>query len=93
QKDWLKAFKEIDEELNDTALWNIGKQIPHNAKWPDDVTTPEDGLASIDKAYHMNHRNGEIGHYAFEKTGEGEGRWCVTIPIPASSTRGSVRVS
>lgn len=88
QKAWLEAFRAINEELDETALWNIGKQIPHNAKWPDDVTTPEEGLNSIDKAYHMNHRKGEIGNYAFEKTGEGEGKMVCDNPYPCKFDKG-----
>jgi len=41
----------------------IGVSIPNSAKFPP-------GIDTLEKAYHMNHRGGEIGHYSLRKTGE-----------------------
>ena len=59
QQAWLDAFKHISEKVSAT-LYKIGLQIPENADFPPDVDTIEKALASIDVAYHMNHRGGEI---------------------------------
>jgi hypothetical protein len=38
------------------------EKIPENAVFPH-VNTLEQALSSMDGAYRMNHRNGEIGYY------------------------------
>lgn len=63
QKAWLSSFKEISEKFGVNTLFEIGKQIPANAKFPPEIDNIEKGLAAIDVAYHMNHRNGDIGFY------------------------------
>lgn len=80
QQAWLDAFKEISVKIGAQTLCEIGRKIPENAEWPPSVNSIETALASIDVAYHMNHRiNGQImfnpangkmlegiGHYGFE---------------------------
>jgi hypothetical protein len=63
QKAWLDSFKEINEKYGSNTLFEIGKGIPANAKFPPEVDSIEKALNVIDVAYHMNHRNGEIGFY------------------------------
>ncbi len=69
QQAWLDAFKIIAEKLGPTPLKNIGRKIPANAHWPEHVQSIEVALEMIDQAYHMNHRNGEIGHYRYISEG------------------------
>ena len=63
QKAWLDSFKEIAEKYGSNTLFEIGKAIPANAKFPPEIDNIEKALGSIDIAYHMNHRNGDIGFY------------------------------
>jgi hypothetical protein len=63
QKAWLESFKEINEKYGSNTLFEIGKGIPANAKFPPEIDSIEKALGAIDVAYHMNHRNGEIGNY------------------------------
>lgn len=63
QQQWLNAFREIAEEIGDYTLFSIGKAIPEHAIFPPEIDSLEKALAAIDVAYHMNHRNGEIGNY------------------------------
>ncbi len=63
QKAWLDSFKEIYEKYGSNTLFEIGKKIPSNAKFPSEIDNIEKALASIDVAYNMNHRNGDIGFY------------------------------
>ena len=82
QQDWLNAFKKIKEKSGDITLKQIGKKVPENAEWPPEIETVEDALESIDKAYHQNHRNGKIGHYELEKTGDNKAKMVCTNPYP-----------
>jgi hypothetical protein len=63
QKHWLDAFNEISDQVGPRTLFLIGKCIPKNASFPPGIDTLHKALISIDKAYHMNHRGGEIGNY------------------------------
>ena len=57
QQKWLDAFKIINERVGPNTMTNIGKKIPENAQFPPEINDIEKGLASIDVAYHMNHKN------------------------------------
>ncbi|MBI5030397.1 MAG: hypothetical protein HZB51_07710 [Chloroflexi bacterium] len=72
------------------TLLMIGRQIPQNAKWPPDVDTIEKGLRSIDVAYHMNHRGGEIGSYRFEPTGKNSAKMICQNPYPCDFDLGII---
>ncbi|MBU2523972.1 hypothetical protein KKG71_02145 [Patescibacteria group bacterium] len=81
QQSWLDAFKQISEKIGPATLNEIGKKIPENAKFPPEINDIHKALASIDVAYHLNHRlDGEImfdtengsmkvgiGHYRYRK--------------------------
>lgn len=61
QQSWLNAFKEFD--LKPAILRSIGKAIIVSAKFPPEVKDGKTAFETLDKAYHMNHRGGEIGYY------------------------------
>jgi hypothetical protein len=65
QQAWLDTLKTLDQTFVGGALdlVAVGMEIPKTADWPAEVDTFEAALFSIDEAYHMNHRHGEIGHY------------------------------
>jgi hypothetical protein len=104
-KNWLAAYQAIAQEVGYNSLYGIGKSIPENATFPPHIKDIETGLASIDVAYHMNHRkHGEvmfdpstgkmlegIGHYHHEVV-PGENRiMCVCEnPYPCDFDRGII---
>jgi hypothetical protein len=55
QQGWLNAFRVIAESLGEMNLFMIGKAIIDHAQFPP-IRNLEEGLKSIDIAYHMNHR-------------------------------------
>ncbi len=59
QQKWLDAFKLISEKIGIKTLFVIGTKIPENAVFPQDIDNVEKALASIDIAYHMNHKNAQ----------------------------------
>ena len=90
QQAWLNAFRAIAEKLGPATLRQIGTKIPESAAWPPTVNSIEKALASIDRAYHMNHRGGEIGYYRFEKTGEKSGLMVCGNPYPCAFDLGLI---
>ena len=86
QQAWLDAFREISEKVGPATLRRIGTKIPETALWPPTVRTIEDAMASIDVAYHMNHRGGPIGNYKIARSEIARSKWCAIIPIRVSST-------
>ena len=81
---YLNAFKVIAEKLGDATLKVIGMKIPETAVLPPELDTIEKALTMMDQAYHMNYRNGEIGNYAFEKTGNTKGIMTCSSPYPCA---------
>ena len=82
QQAYLNAYREIYEQIGEKTLKTIGKQIPEKALWPPNINSIEAALASIDEAYNMNHRGGEIGYYRYEKTGESSAKMVCYNPYP-----------
>lgn len=90
QQSWLSAFKSISEKIGNSTLNSIGQKIPENAKFPPEINSVHKALMSIDVAYHMNHRNGEIGQYRYERTGDRAARITCTNPYPDEFDRGII---
>ncbi|MBT8225353.1 MAG: hypothetical protein HKP61_23195 [Dactylosporangium sp.] len=90
QQAWLDAFQKLGEQLGPNTLIMIGKTIPENAKFPPNINSIETALASIDKAYHMNHRGGEIGSYKVVSSQPKSARMVCENPYPCDFDRGIV---
>jgi hypothetical protein len=107
QQKWLDAFKEIAEKIGDLTLYMIGKKIPDKANWPPSVNDIPKALASIDIAYHMNHRKGGnplfnpatgaisegIGHYKYESLGPKKAKVTCDNPYPCSFDKGLIEAA
>ncbi len=90
QQSWLNAFRKVADTIGPSTLYQIGAKIPENAQFPPQIDSIDKGLASIDVAYHMNHRHGEIGHYNFQSTGPSSGRMVCPNPYPCDFDRGII---
>lgn len=104
QQKWLDAFKFLSEKIGPIALYKIGRQIPENANWPPNVNSIETALASIDIAYHMNHRiagttlfnpitgamKEGIGHYKYEKVSDKKIKMVCENPYPCEFDKGII---
>ncbi len=93
QQNWLDSFQEIAQKVGPATLKAIGARIPHTALWPAGVHTIADAMASIDVAYHMNHRNGPIGNYTFRMTGDTSGLMLCTNPYPCEFDLGIIEAT
>jgi hypothetical protein len=90
QQAWLDAFREIAEQIGGKTLNQIGRSIPRHAKFPPGIDTVEKALGSLDAAYHLNHRGGEIGHLTFSETGPSSGVVVCKNPYPCEFDQGLV---
>ncbi|MBF0545303.1 MAG: hypothetical protein HQM08_12765 [Candidatus Riflebacteria bacterium] len=104
QQSWLNAFKQISETVGINTLNLIGKSIPENAKFPPQIDDIHKGLASIEVAFHMNHRlNGcvlfnpadgqmidVIGHYRYKKISETMAEISCDNPYPCDFDKGII---
>ena len=105
QQSWLNSFKVIAEHVGDATLRRIGRAIPEHAQWPRAVESIKDALASIDVAYHLNHRIGRqvlydaasgrlydgIGHYTFRDEGPRRASIVCDNPYPCAFDHGIVQ--
>lgn len=90
QQACLNAFKAVAEKIGPHALYSIGTKIPESAQFPAGTDSLEKALASIDVAYHMNHRGGEIGSYHFHKSPDGTLTLTCRNPYPCEFDRGII---
>jgi hypothetical protein len=90
QQAWLDAFRDIARQLGGPSLWKIGLKIPENALFPAEIDSLEGALRSIDVAYHMNHRGGEIGHYRVVEISDRSAVMVCNNPYPCDFDRGII---
>src|SRR4051794_24740113 len=69
-KRFLSAFEKIRAKVGGRTVYQIGLRIPESSNLPPQIDSAHAALAAIDVGYHMNHRGGEIGVYAYTRTGE-----------------------
>src|SRR5688500_6630490 len=58
QAAWLGVFENIACEVGPRALTQIGQHVPKHAPFPPSINDIQAAMASMDAAYHMNHRKG-----------------------------------
>lgn len=87
----LNALELIAEDLSPHLLDRLGEQIPDAAEWPSDISGVEEGLRSINEAYHRNHRGGDIGSYRVTNPTESTVDVVCTNPYPCQFDRGLIR--
>lgn len=90
QQVYLDILSEIHEQVGLKTLKQMGRNIPEKALWPPYIGSVEEALPSIDAAYQMNHRGGEIGSYAFTKTSDSSGTLVCRNPYPCPFDEGIV---
>jgi hypothetical protein len=88
QQAWLDVLKQLNEE--GIAMTLAGMSIPKNADFPPGIDGLPDALAAIDVAYQMNHRNGDIGEYKFERLSANHIRLTCRNPYPSDFDYGII---
>ena len=92
QQLWLDAFRDIAATSVNAMLdlVNIGMKIPENALFPPDIKSIQSALESIDVAYRMNHRGGEIGSYQCISVGHSQMDMVCRNPYPCDFDYGLI---
>ena len=88
QQAWLDSFKVIAEKVGPNTLYQVGRQIPAQYKFPPGIDSIETVMTDLDEAYRRSHRGGEVGHYRFEILGLDFGRMFCDNPYPCDFDRG-----
>ena len=86
----VEPFQQVSETLGEDALLAIGRKIPDTAKFPPEIDCIERALQSINVAYHMNHRDGDIGIYGFQSTGPRSAQMVCRNPYPCVFDQGII---
>jgi len=53
---WLAAYEDFATSVGPRAVFQMGQHVPKYAVFPPSVTDIHSAIASVDIAYHMNHR-------------------------------------
>lgn len=105
QQKWLNCFEEIASEMGARTLFQIGMKIPESAEFPPDIQDAHAAVASIDIAYHMNHRlHGKvlfdpatgkvaegIGNYQYQKVDDNTAKVICKNPYPCDFDKGIIQ--
>ena len=88
QQKYLDILELVRNDLGNVALHKIGKMIPHDVAFPPNIKNLEEAYISIDVAYNMNHRGGNIGNYRYTKISDTGGKMICNNPYPAEFNKG-----
>jgi hypothetical protein len=87
----LAVTEELAKSVGPNVLVEIGKYAPKNAQFPPEIDSFEKALLTLDVAYKMNHRNGNIGDYKVTKEDLKTFKIVCNTPYPAKFNLGLIR--
>ena len=90
QQAWLDCFETIEKSLGTKVLFDIGAKIYESAQWPEGINNIQSALCSINKAYQLNHRGGEIGFYKCQVLDENRIQMTCRNPYPCEFDHGLI---
>ena len=90
QQAWLDCFETIEKAFGSKVIFDIGAKIYQSAKWPEGVEDIPGAVCSINEAYQMNHRGGEIGYYKCQVLDENNIQLICHNPYPCEFDHGLI---
>ncbi len=81
---FIRSVREIASVSGPATLKAIGKRIPGAGHWPPGVDSLGRAIGSLDVAYHLNVRGGEVGQYRGSMTGEHSAQVSCDNPFPCA---------
>ena len=67
------VFAALPAGVGPFAIYDMGAQVAHDAKFPPEVDSIERALTQVNAFHRRGHRGAKVGSYIFEKTGEDSG--------------------
>ncbi|MBI9069522.1 MAG: hypothetical protein JEZ09_19655 [Salinivirgaceae bacterium] len=88
--DYLAALDDIGKKFGSSSLYEIGKQAVNSSIIPEGVVTFVDAINNLQKAFEINHRNGQICEIKILKMKVSKGKVILEIinPYPFEVNRG-----
>ncbi len=90
QQSWLDSFRAIADKVGPNTLYQVGRQVPQQYRFPPMIDSIETVLSNLDEAYRKSHRGGEVGHYRFQIRGLKVGQMTCDNPYPCDFDRGII---
>ncbi|QEY33035.1 sensor domain-containing diguanylate cyclase [Synechococcus sp. RSCCF101] len=91
-QDYLDAIWEVRDRFGDATMFSIGCNVSSEALWPAGIDSLGAALASIDAAYHLNHRgDADIGFYAARQLSPDHHELTCHTPYPPYLDLGIIR--
>ncbi|HEU4964394.1 MAG TPA: hypothetical protein VFV52_11175 [Bacilli bacterium] len=87
----LSVTEELASSVGPNVLVEIGKYAPKNAQFPPEIDSFEKALSTLDVAYKMNHRNGNIGEYKVVQEDAKTFKVTCDTPYPSKFNLGLLR--
>lgn len=90
---YIDTLRSIETDMSAQVLRKVGRFMMENAKWPTNIENLEQGLASINIAYRMNHTpnaKADIGEYKFKKMDDNTYEIHCDNPYPCSLDLGII---
>lgn len=89
-REWLAVLDELGATVGDDGLRQLGTNIPAGAEWPTEVNSSDRGFDTVNEAYQMNHRGGDVGYYEFVGTGDRKRTVVCENPYPCPFDKGII---
>ncbi|WP_132057304.1 hypothetical protein [Halorussus amylolyticus] len=90
--EWYPLVELLDalDAVGDEALIHLGTTIPEGVEWPPSIETASEGFATVDEAYRLNHRGGDIGYYEFAEVAGRDRKVICANPYPCAFDKGII---
>lgn len=87
----LSVTDELANSVGPNVLVEIGKYVPKNAQFPPEIDSFDKALMTLNVAYQMNHRNGNIGEYKVNQEDAKTFKVIANTPYPSKFNLGLLR--
>jgi len=88
---FVAGLQKVRQKIGAAAMRQIGAKVPEGFPMPPEVLASAHlTLGGLDRAYQGAHRNGDIGCFAYDKTGERSGDIVAQNPYPCAFDEGLI---
>lgn len=91
-EEFLKVLDDVEANVGESAVAQIGELAAENVEWPDDPESPAEAFASLTAVYEAQHRNAS-GGYDVEQVDPTTVLITATTPYPCKFEEGLLKGS